>query len=186
MKSIRLNESIRNSILNSILGKWKENNPTPELSKAEHTLIYKFWKKKYGKYQEHFDAIPIDVFKTKQAFLLQINGQIEKFGLNKPLPSVDSGYRGEVLGIIEDTNTEYKKFKKVKDAHEKWFHEHNELKVEAETILASVNTTKQLLEVWPEVEPFLPPHVADPSKAVNLPAIPVSRLNERIGLNKKP
>ena len=37
-------------------------------------------------------------------------------------------------------------------------------------VLDSVNTTKQLLEAWPEIERFMPSGYVDPSK-VQLPAI---------------
>ena len=49
-------------------------------------------------------------------------------------------------------------------------------------LLENFNTTKQLREGWPEMVPYLPPHLADPDQVVNLPVPVVSRLNERLGI----
>ena len=45
--------------------------------------------------------------------------------------------------------------------------------------LDSVNTTKQLVEVWPEVEEHLPESVKDPSK-IQLPSVNIQSLNEQL------
>lgn len=58
----------------------------------------------------------------------------------------------------------------------------SEFKSEVNDILHAVNTTKQLVEAWPEIEQFIPAYLVDPSKAINLPAIPTSRLNEKLGI----
>lgn len=50
---------------------------------------------------------------------------------------------------------------------------------EAEGILNSVTTVKRLLEVWPEVEAFVP---KNPEQLNNLPAIPLAQLNSVLGL----
>ena len=47
-------------------------------------------------------------------------------------------------------------------------------------VLYAVNTTGQLIEVWPEVERFLPVAFATPS-AINLPAINITSFNEKLG-----
>ncbi|MBL4839356.1 MAG: hypothetical protein JKY47_00830 [Thalassospira sp.] len=48
----------------------------------------------------------------------------------------------------------------------------------AEAVLKSVGSTKRLLEIWPEVEPFLPP---EPAKA-QLPATITQDLNKALDL----
>ena len=48
--------------------------------------------------------------------------------------------------------------------------------------LEQFNTSKQLIEGWPEVEGYMPPHMADMS-VINLPAVSINRLNERLALN---
>ncbi len=60
-----------------------------------------------------------------------------------------------------------------------------ELRNEVVPILDSVGSTKQLLEIWPSMENFLPPHIADPDSGINLPALNISRLQEKIMGDKK-
>lgn len=63
-----------------------------------------------------------------------------------------------------------------------WSKERNQLRKEVMDTLEQFNTSKQLKEGWPEVEGYLPPHMADMS-VINLPAISINRLNERLALN---
>ncbi len=55
-----------------------------------------------------------------------------------------------------------------------------ELSGEAQVVLDSVNTSGQLIELWPAVEQFIPAHLADPQKGINLPALTISRLEDKI------
>ncbi len=57
----------------------------------------------------------------------------------------------------------------------------NFLRREIKPILESFNTTKQLLDTWPSMEKFLPPNIANPEKGINLPALNLSRLEQKIG-----
>ena len=52
----------------------------------------------------------------------------------------------------------------------------NELK----QVLESVNTTGQLLEVWPEAAPFVPQEISNPS-SISLPAVSFVELNKVLG-----
>lgn len=63
-----------------------------------------------------------------------------------------------------------------------WSKERNQLRKEVMDTLEQFNTSKQLIEGWPEVEGYMPPHMADMS-VINLPAISINRLNERLALN---
>ena len=54
------------------------------------------------------------------------------------------------------------------------------LSQEIKPILDSVGSTKQLLEIWPSMEKFLPANIADPDSGINLPALNISRLQEKI------
>lgn len=54
------------------------------------------------------------------------------------------------------------------------------LRREVSPVIESFNTTKQLVETWPSVEKFLPANIADPDKGISLPALSLSRLEEKI------
>jgi len=54
----------------------------------------------------------------------------------------------------------------------------NEARAKVNGVLSGATTVKKLLEIWPEVEPFVPPAAAP----VNLPAIPRVEVNALLGL----
>jgi hypothetical protein len=53
-------------------------------------------------------------------------------------------------------------------------------KSEVATVLESVNTTLQLVEVWPEALPFVPQNISNPS-SINLPSVNFAELNKVLG-----
>lgn len=63
-----------------------------------------------------------------------------------------------------------------------WENERSRLRRETSDLLDQFNTTKQLREGWPDIVPYLPPHLADPERAVKLPVLATSRLSERLGI----
>ncbi len=65
---------------------------------------------------------------------------------------------------------------------DEWEKERNRLRDETRDLLDQFNTTKQLREGWPDIVPYLPPHLADPERAVKLPVLATSRLSERLGI----
>lgn len=72
--------------------------------------------------------------------------------------------------------------KEVRRMFNVWSKERNQLRKEVMDTLEQFNTSKQLIEGWPEVEGYLPPHMADMS-VINLPSVSINRLNERLALN---
>lgn len=65
---------------------------------------------------------------------------------------------------------------------DEWKEERSRLSRETTDLLDQFNTTKQLREGWPDIVPYLPPHLADPERAVRLPVLATSRLSERLGI----
>ena len=74
---------------------------------------------------------------------------------------------------------EYRKSKIDADKHQQ---ARKDLQQEVTDYLNQFNTTGQIRENWPQIVDYLPPHLDDPDKAINLPAIPCSRLNARLGI----
>lgn len=70
---------------------------------------------------------------------------------------------------------------KGKDLHA-WKKERANVCNEFKDYLNQFNTTKQIRDGWPELEQYLPAHIADPEKVIQLPALARSRLNERLGI----
>ncbi len=179
MKSIRLTNDMKLDILKSILSKWEETNIKPDIYKAANVFGMYLWSSKYGKYKKQIDALPIELFHTSRYIKFCVDGQVDQVTVSEYIPSE---YGGIIYKSIKSSNSQYTKYNKVADDFKDWQESRRSIQREAEAIINSVNTSKQLVEVWPDVEPFLPAHIADPDKAIRLPAITVSRLNERIGI----
>lgn len=85
---------------------------------------------------------------------------------------------------IQDDNKALVKMREAKKARKEWEDERTRLRTETRDLLDQFNTTKQLREGWAEMVPYLPPHIADPEKAVRLPVMATSRLSERLGIKE--
>ena len=70
-------------------------------------------------------------------------------------------------------------WKKEQDIHKQWSALKVTFRSEVAQVLDGVNTTAQLLEQWPESEPFLPAQLNNPS-SINLPAISISTLTNQL------
>jgi len=76
----------------------------------------------------------------------------------------------------------YKAYKQGKRAINLWENDRSKVSVEIQDYLAQFTTTGQVRELWPEMEQYLPAHIADPARVIKLPALTRSRLNERLGI----
>lgn len=83
---------------------------------------------------------------------------------------------------LSDTSPAMKKIKGKREQLKGWNLERDRLKSETADLLAQFNTTRQIREGWPEMVNYMPPHIADPDRAVTLPVLSTSRLSERLGI----
>lgn len=84
--------------------------------------------------------------------------------------------------VLNDDSPGMAKRKESAKARKAWSDGANRLREETRDLLEQFNTTKQLREGWPDIVPYLPPHLADPERAVKLPVMATSRLSERLGI----
>ncbi|GEK52395.1 Nmad5 family putative nucleotide modification protein [Vreelandella venusta] len=84
--------------------------------------------------------------------------------------------------VLDDESVAMQKMKLKRKEREVWSTERSKLQSETTDLLAQFNTTKQLRDGWPEMVPYMPAHIADPTHAVKLPVLATSRLNERLGI----
>lgn len=193
MKSIRLNKTIRTAIVENVITAWKKVNPEPilfdeQLRKMQQKLLEQA-------YQEWKDENKIDVLiscgmkpdycNTDSSVYLEIvddtgeqthrigyvrfrgsDGVVEKRIIKK--------HGGFVVKESSPAGKEYLEALKEKTdkqaAYKAWDTARYEKECEIRAVLESVNTTKQLLEVWPEIKEYIPASYVDPSR-VQLPAI---------------
>lgn len=97
-----------------------------------------------------------------------------------------AGFAGDDSGRIsiriERDSPFYLKYRENTKERSDWRKERNRNRSEIIDYLNQFNTTKQIRDGWPELVDYLPPHLADPEAVIKLPALAVSRLNERLGL----
>jgi len=182
MKSIRLNVEMRQDILTSMLEAWKKSNPAPyNLAEETSKIAETIWKNKYGKID--FSGIPTRMLRYSCSVQIQVNGTVKSYKLQESMPMEYQSYYNEAILKVYDKEPAFiaKYNEKVKE-NDKWNLSRSSFEDEIKQIIYSVNTTKQLVELWPEAEQYLPAYAADPSKGVNLPALKTSRLNAALGL----
>jgi hypothetical protein len=80
------------------------------------------------------------------------------------------------------TSKAYQAYKKGKRTLQLWQNERQKAREEIADYLNQFNTTGQIRDGWPEMEQYLPAHIADPGRVIKLPALTRSRLNERLGI----
>lgn len=83
---------------------------------------------------------------------------------------------------LDDTSPAMLKMQANRDKRQDWVQERNKLREETYDLLQQFNSTKQLRDGWPEMVPYMPAHIADPTAAVKLPVLATSRLNQRLGI----
>ncbi len=183
MRSVSLNKTMRSEILSSVMDQWKQENPEPDKAHASDKFAQKVWKKYYKNDLLKLEKAPQRFLKKTSAVNICVNGEVLRLDLKDGLPrDWASEYNIPVLESMDDGDKRYSEYKAVIDAHDSWSKECDLIRRETKAIIDSVNTTKQLLDLWPQVHDFLPAYLSDPDKAIKLPAIKVSRLNERLGI----
>ena len=92
-------------------------------------------------------------------------------------------YKGRYITLTLPRNDKaYAAYTKAQREVRKWEEERDKMREEISDYLNQFNTTKQIRDGWPELVDYLPAHLADPERVIQLPAIARSRLNERLGL----
>lgn len=92
-------------------------------------------------------------------------------------------YEGSYITVqLDDTSPAMVKMQANREKRQAWVNERNKLRSETNDLLQQFNTTKQLRDGWPEMVPYMPAHIADPTAAVKLPVLATSRLNQRLGI----
>lgn len=88
----------------------------------------------------------------------------------------------DITVTLDDSCQAYREYKAQLLAANEWRKDYERLRQETADILEQFNTTKQIREGWPDMVPYMPPHIADPEGVVRLPVLAVDRLSERLGI----
>ena len=178
IQSVRLTNAIRDNIKQAIENKYEEQHPKPETSEEQFGDYC--YKTAYGDID--VSHLPKTLFNWCTTIKVNAAGERHNYRMSKERPVAHDRSWEIIEATVTADDKKLIKLQKEQQNIETWYEQKREFLKEVNELLRLVNTSKQLLELWPEVEPYLPPHIADPSRAVQLPAIPISRLNERLGI----
>ena len=195
MKSVRLTKDMRQRILNSYLACYDASNPEPERyneKSFEGIFAETLRKRLFDKAGVDETTIPTEFLKRASDIKVQTpDGTLTWFRFYnsegtdyhyKPCPKLDGAI---AVDANDPAYLAYKKAKReLKDLnapHDAWYTARNEVEAKVRMALDSVNTTGQLLSVWPEAEKFIPTDVLDFS-TIQLPSVSFSSLNKAVGI----
>lgn len=194
MKSIRLNKSSREGILESMMtgfvDNWfKKNAPdftckqdlVKKASSVREYIMKGLWMNHYGPYQQSINKLPEKLL-SGSGFTVTVEGGSLTEGLDlKGYP----GKRGatDVVLSQEEWDKIFSPYYELKHKASKFEADCSKFRKEVWQILESVSTTGKLVEVWPASEQYIPAHLNEPSKGINLPMLHTSRLDEALGVS---
>lgn len=173
--NIRLNTFIRDSIIGSLLAK-RFDGEKKQLLKEQAEFAVRLYRVLYPEWQR-FVRLPKGWLLQAPSFSARIRGERHRFQLNAEFrfPSEDRERTLQDEGLI-------KEFKQLQERLAKHEDDRITARQQGRALLHSVTTVKKLLEVWPEVKPFLPKDVATVTCAL---ALPVPALNTMFRLGAK-
>ena len=196
MKSIRLNTYLRQQILDSIVKEFCDNffkkhkgfdslsTLSTATQKERELVMNRLWLRRY-KNLDLTTSVPRWALKEHTTFVVSVQGDsskmiseklyCEKLGQNLPCQA-----GADILLTDKAWEVAFRRFNKLEQLKQCYFLEKKSIMAEVSPLLDSFGSTKQLVECWPEVKKHIPANITDPSKGVNLPAINISRLQEKI------
>tara|TARA_R110000822_G_scaffold35050_2_gene98994 strand:+ start:771 stop:1328 length:558 start_codon:yes stop_codon:yes gene_type:complete len=184
MKSIRLNKLIRDDISNAMVASWEKTSPKPcDLRKEQQKVGDAIYKEAHKKIT--FGNAHLNFFNVSAAIKYTVDGVVQQSIMScaRPMRATAPNRSSDNIAIVYDkTPKVVLDLQKLEKANSDWITLKSIFKEEIQQIISSVNTTQQLVDIWPEAEQYLPAYACDPSKGIKLPALKTSRLNEALGV----
>ena len=188
MKSQKLTNAIRDRILDNIYN----TKIKPDLDKFEKQLRFNgglIIRNAFGDgVYDRMLQLPENYFSTKITFRLNVDGKIDSILTDSVrCPAcylydvITTDDRVSDKSVHNARNMYRTEYRVIESKRQKVINKWQDIREEATKIIYSVNTTKQLIEMWPEVVEFLP----DGIKSVDTPHLPmvqVEKLNTLLGI----
>lgn len=183
MKSIRLNANIRQKIVANVMAKYKEANQLPEVNEEspDEYLSDAVWQRSYGHldlsnipkgmlYENSFMRVRLSGESTATPDFPRVNGEAQYRPVESP----------KYIQATPEEEAEYRRLAKIRRQERQKRNEAAEamaaFESDVSTAINSCNTTGQLVELWPEVQEFIPQNIQNPS-SINLPTVSTAALN---------
>lgn len=189
-KSVRLGKQGREDIINSIMEEFEinffKNSGTGFANKDELVKGYThlelqimegLWMRKYAEHAPLLDVLPTGFVDTWSFQVFATNQKTKSVSIPK---RPGNGNKVDLVITEEEWDEIWAPAVALRELKSKFEEEQKSFKSEVRSVIESCNTTKQLLEVWPKAEPYLPAYLSDPDQGIKLPALQISRLEERL------
>lgn len=152
-----------------------------DLEREENALALQVYHDLHGlQNQALMDKLPSGWFELKSKLTVEIDFQTVRLSL-KEQRKFAYRYSSGIVKIYppnHDISRAYLEYKKVKD---QLSNEEQKASHDARALLNSVTTLKKLLEIWPQVEPFVK-DFWEQEKSAQLPALPIQSLNAMLNM----
>lgn len=195
MKSVRLTKDMRQRILDSYIACYDASNTEPQKhseKSIEGVFAETVRKRLFEKAQVDETSIPTEFLSKSSCIRIQTpddtikmlyfyNAEEANYDY-KPYPRLDGAV---AINADDPAYVAYKNAKRelkvLNEPHDAWSTARKVVKDQVRMALDSVNTTGQLLSVWPEAEKFIPTDVLDFSN-IQLPSVSFNSLNKAVGI----
>lgn len=199
MKSLRLNRQMRDAIVKNFGEKRLQANPRPDETLTRESISAELanycHNKVYGGMS--LKGVPEDMLYfsdyIKVRFPKSEGGDEDKIEClyfekidkhnRERKPSTRLSRVEYDLTKSDEGYKKYKRdmkfFKKEQQEIKDYDADHSRYMQQVRQVVDAVNTTKQLLEVWPEAEQFIPEDIRDPS-TITLPSVNIADLNNQV------
>ena len=188
MKSQKLTNVIRDRILGNIYNiKIK-----PDLDEFEKQLRYtggRIIRNAFGDgVYDRMLQLPENYFSTKTTFRLAVDGKISSILTDSVrCPAcylydvVTTDDRGSDKSVNNARNMYRAEYRVIESKRQEVMNKWQDIQDETTKIFYGINTTKQLIEIWPEVVEFLPDSIKNVDNT-HLPMVQVTKLNTLLGI----
>ena len=184
MRSVRLSKDTRYDILKAIIERWEAQNPPPCDIEAEEAktgdVLYKM---AYSvQVRNATKKIPEDMLRWSHRFKFSIAGKVDSILMTEKKPvRRQHSFNDDVQINFQDVPEALLDFSIKKEVHDKWKESRDDFYDKVRIILNSINTTKQLVDAWPEAEKYIPEY-AKSAPIKTLPALKTEELNAALGV----
>lgn len=190
MTSIKLTKEVKSYIANDII-KHKFEPLFDTLVNEECAFANLVYEEHYKNNLKQMQALPTGWLRTSDTAKIMTRGYgVQTFAFSKSrtvkrpyLATDDCGYRGFRVTVSDQINPKFEEpLNNLVKKREQLEKERKDTRRFVESALNKFNTSKQILDAWPEVESFVKPYINSGQASHNLPAVVLDQLNKDLGL----
>lgn len=191
MATVRLSTMIKEIVEERLLKNAFEKREQA-LKKAQHRFAGKIYNDVYSlKERKAMAGMPDGFMETSSSLKVQFRGDFTHvhFGESRRIASKHkyncSKHKYNCSKVYDANDPLCDEHVKLKQEADDLEREKREARVDLNAVLDRVTTVKRLIELWPEVEPWVKDFIEPPIDSKNLPCLPISELNKTLGLEKQ-